>query len=441
LVESESLRELQLEALTADFAAYKQAAEAALGAPSSRLVESESLRELQLEALTADFAAYKQAAEAALGAPSSGMVESESLVAEPTGRISALQADNEALNDSLRNEHADRISYAAAACAPLCAPCTPLIHRSTELKVPCTVTSTLNPGKESVKAVIGKGGATIRDIQSKSNARVDVNVDEGTVTFKGTKEAVDIATVLAKNAMFGETQVVIELGSRGAVKVVQGDAFKTIRQLQDQFSVRLGILKGTTQLKFAGSKEAVAAAQKAVRDLLAHNRGMEIEIDHSKVGAVYGKAGANIRSIQETTGTSIEVDKSRSPALFTITGAPEAVRAAHALIQRVIDGEADLKPGEVQQSLELGTATLAIIGVKGAKVIALREKHNVRIDVNIDTSLCTVIGEPDLVAQAVAEIEDIARPIQERKAAQAAANKADFDSSIAVTGETGWYDS
>jgi hypothetical protein len=117
------------------------------------------------------------------------------------------------------------------------------------------------------------------------------------------------------------------------------------------------------------------------------------------------------------------------------------VRAAHALIQRVIDGEADLKPGEVQQSLELGTATLAIIGVKGAKVITLREKHNVRIDVNIDTSLCTVIGEPDLVAQAVAEIEDIARPIQERKAAQAAANKADFDSSIAVTGETGWYDS
>jgi rRNA processing protein Krr1/Pno1 len=265
---------------------------------------------------------------------------------------------------------------------------------------------------------------------------------------------VDIATVLAKNAMFGETQVVIELGSRGAVKVVQGDEFKTIRQLQDQFSVRLDILKGTTQLKFAGSKEAVAAAQKAVHELLAHNRGVEIEIDNAKVGAVYGKAGANIRSIQETTGANIEVDKARSPALITIMGAPEAVRAAHALIQKVIDGEADLKPGEVQKSLELGTATPAIIGAKGSKVSELEQKFGVRINVNSNTSLCNVIGKPDLVAQAVAAIEEIAKPIQERNAAQAAANKAvndgsasswqevngneDFDSSIAVTGETGW---
>jgi hypothetical protein len=62
---------------------------------------------LQLEALTAEFAAYKQAAEAALEAASSRLVESESLVAELTGRISALQAENEAPSDVLRNEHPD----------------------------------------------------------------------------------------------------------------------------------------------------------------------------------------------------------------------------------------------------------------------------------------------------------------------------------------------
>jgi serine/threonine protein kinase len=105
-----------------------------------------STAQLQLEAITAEFAAYKQAAEAALEASSSRLVESESLVAELTGRISALQAENEVPNDFLRKEHADRISLvpteqAAAACAPLCAPCMPLIHRSTELKVPCTAVS------------------------------------------------------------------------------------------------------------------------------------------------------------------------------------------------------------------------------------------------------------------------------------------------------------
>jgi len=364
-----------------------------------------------------------------------------------------LESDTGARFDLLKDEGNVRISGSESAIKLAVAEVQKILDREEAVKAN-TVTSTLNPGKESVKAVIGKGGATIKDIQSKSVAKVDVNVDEGTVTFTGSKEAVDIATVLAKNAMFGESQVVIELGSRGAVKVVQGDEFKTIRQLQDQFSVRLDILKGTTQLKFAGSKEAVAAAQKAVHELLAHNRGVEIEIDNAKVGAVYGKAGANIRSIQETTGANIEVDKARSPALITIMGAPEAVRAAHALIQKVIDGEADLKPGEVQKSLELGTATPAIIGAKGSKVSELEQKFGVRINVNSNTSLCNVIGKPDLVAQAVAAIEEIAKPIQERNAAQAAANKAvndgsasswqevngneDFDSSIAVTGETGW---
>jgi hypothetical protein len=58
---------------------------------------------LQLEALQAECAAYKQAAEAALEAASSRLVESESLVAELTGRISALPAENEAPKHLLWN--------------------------------------------------------------------------------------------------------------------------------------------------------------------------------------------------------------------------------------------------------------------------------------------------------------------------------------------------
>jgi hypothetical protein len=106
----------------------------ALAPKAADVVGSAAL--LQLEALSAEFAAYKQAAEAELEAASSRLVESESLVAELTDRISALQAENDALNESFQHKHADRIALvqteqAAAACAPICAPCRPCIHRST----------------------------------------------------------------------------------------------------------------------------------------------------------------------------------------------------------------------------------------------------------------------------------------------------------------------
>jgi serine/threonine protein kinase len=95
-----------------------------------------STAQLQLEALTAEFAAYKQAAAAALEAATSRLVESESLVAELTGRISALQAENDALNENFQHEHDGGISVVqteqpTAVCAPLCPQCMPCIHRST----------------------------------------------------------------------------------------------------------------------------------------------------------------------------------------------------------------------------------------------------------------------------------------------------------------------
>ena len=100
----------------------------ALAPKAADVVGSAAL--LQLEALSAEFAAYKQAAEAESEAASSRLVESESLVAELTDRISALQAENDALNESFQHKHADRIALvqteqAAAACAPICAPCRP----------------------------------------------------------------------------------------------------------------------------------------------------------------------------------------------------------------------------------------------------------------------------------------------------------------------------
>ena len=56
----------------------------------------------------------------------------------------------------------------------------------------------VNVDKKDIAAVIGKGGATIREIVEKSGAKVDVN-DEGVVTVAAPDESRNIAMQMIKD--------------------------------------------------------------------------------------------------------------------------------------------------------------------------------------------------------------------------------------------------
>ena len=162
-------------------------------------------------------------------------------------------------------------------------------------------------GPDAIKAVIGRGGSTIQSIHDATAVRIDADVDAGTLIIVGPREQVTSALTLAHNAAFGEAQDVLELGSRNAVNVVYGPNFQTIRDMQDATGCKLEITRGTTTLKLSGSPEAVVEAANQVRELLEANRGFDMTIEASKVGAVYGKGGETLRSIQDRTGFNIDV--------------------------------------------------------------------------------------------------------------------------------------
>lgn len=287
-------------------------------------------------------------------------------------------------------------------------------------------------GSDAIKAVIGKGGQNIRSAQEATGAKIDADVEAGTLEITGQREMVQAALTLCHNAAFGEAQDVIELGSRNAVNVVYGPNFTTIRGLQDETGCKLDIARGGTTLKLSGSVEAVAAASARVRALLDANRGFEMTIENSKVGAVYGKGGETLRSIQDRTGVQIDVSRGPTHATLSVMGTKEASEKARRSLQRAIDGEVELAPGEVAEEIELGSATAAVIGRGGSNVTDMEKRHGVKINVRSDEQVARVVGKPDKVASASKDILAIAKPILDAEKAQKKADEA------VATGDSAW---
>jgi len=287
-------------------------------------------------------------------------------------------------------------------------------------------------GSDAIKAVIGRGGANIRATQEATGVRIDADVEAGTLVIVGPSEQVATALTMCHNAAFGEVQDVLELGSRNAVNLVYGPSFQTIRQLQETTGCKLDITRGSTTVKLAGSSEAVAEATESIRALLEANRGFEMTIENSKVGAVYGKGGETLRTIQDRTGTQIDVSRGPTHATVSVMGTVESSGRARNMLQRAIDGEVELQAGEVAEEIELGSATAAIIGRGGSNVAALEKTHGVKINVRSEFQKARIVGKPDKVEAAAKDITAIAKPILEAEAAQKEADKA------LETGESAW---
>lgn len=304
-----------------------------------------------------------------------------------------------------------------------------------EEEVDTSVTVVIKHPSDKVMRCIGKGGATIKEIEAKSKCIIDLSVDEGKITITGEQEDVDECIVLCKNAMYGESQDEIKLYNRGMVNIVFGKDFATIRNIQEESGARLDIPRGDTTLQLSGSKEAVEKARVMVTELIDKNKGIQMAFDNARVGAVYGKGGTNIRSIQDRTDTFVEVHRGTSTATANIMGPPEGVQKARELIQKAVDGEIELKEGEILEEMELGNATSQVVGKGGSKVKELEKKFSVVINVSSDDNNCKIIGPKAKVLKCKEAINDLARPIWETEKAIEEANKA------AAVGQSPWQQS
>ena len=292
-------------------------------------------------------------------------------------------------------------------------------------------------GSDGIKAIIGRGGATIKNIQATTGCQLNASIDAGSVSISGpSQDAVDRAATLCKNAVFGESNTIVDLKSRSMVNMICGPSFKNLQKLQNETGARLDVSRGETTLKISGDTNNVLNAKNLVQQLITEYEGVTMELEASKIGAVFGKGGKNLRAIQERTGVQIEIEDGEGMSICRIIGAAAAVSQAQIMIQKSLSGEVELKPGEVQVSVELGVGTPAVIGRGGSKIKELEKTHGVKLNVQNASNVCSIVGKKDAVEGAKTAIEAIVKPLIEKAIEEAEIQEQ--SEMMAVSGENGW---
>lgn len=291
------------------------------------------------------------------------------------------------------------------------------------------LSSTVDIGN-NVGAVVGRGGSHINAIQAQSGAQV--NIDDNVCTVSGTTEQMAaakelIAEYIEHNGPKPNATCTLTVGDEGKF-IVLGPKGKTIRALQDDTGARLN-LEGSTLSISGPSHDVVTKAIAAVTQLLNENSNTEtvsLGTERGAFGAVIGKAGVNIRRIQDTSGSRIKINRGEgTETLLEIKGTKEAIARAKQMIKEAIEEEnGPPKPaaGEVIESVQLGASTGSVIGKGGSNVTKLQTETGAKLTVK--NGICYIVGKKDAVAKAKTAVDAIVDKDLKFAAAREAVNEA-----------------
>ena len=242
--------------------------------------------------------------------------------------------------------------------------------------------------KKDIAAVIGKGGATIREIVEKSGAKVDVN-DEGVVTVAAPDEnSRNIAMQMIKDITAKAEMNKIYSGK--VMKIMEFGAFVNFLGKQDGL-VHISELADKRVAKVAGTKDGITSLQMDIKitgitfeimeqalkqakdgrihilgemnkalgesrsDVGKHTPKMEqVTVDKKDIAAVIGKGGATIREIVEKSGAKVDVN---DEGVVTVAAPDEESRNIAMQMIKDITAKAEMNKiysGKVMKIMEFG---------------------------------------------------------------------------------------
>jgi len=184
----------------------------------------------------------------------------------------------------------------------------------------------------------------------------------------------------------------------------------------------------SSKIVITGTPAQVYAAKNAIESLL--ERGFsqfthpghlsdDLNIDPKQVGQVIGANGANLRKIQDATGTKINLpEKGSNSKKITIVGEKEGVKAAKAAIKSLIaDGFSSItNPTWIKREVDVPQDKFGVlIGPKGQSIKSIQGDTQTRInlpakDSKDASSSVSVVGEEAGVLRALKQIAKLLEP-------------------------------
>merc|ERR1719361_1049380 len=220
-----------------------------------------------------------------------------------------------------------------------------LLENNYQVKVPIF--------KQFHKFIIGKSGATIKDIRKDTNTKIDLpesGSDSDVITITGKKENVEkaqekITSIQAEMANVVSVDLIIPAKIHNTMIGAGGKLIQSISDDCGGVAIKFPPSNSNSdKVTIRGPKEDVEKAKKMLtemsteRQLNSSQTVIRAKPEHHKF--LIGRQGANIQTVRDKTGARIifpsEKDKDRE--VITIVGTKEAVAAAkHELESRIKD--------------------------------------------------------------------------------------------------------
>jgi len=290
-------------------------------------------------------------------------------------------------------------------------------------------TATIQVGDKG-GTIIGRGGENIRKVQDQSGARVDMEKGSGVVKISGSKAAVAKAQELIADLLDPkyDAKDFMDVGMDG-VPVIVGKGGSNIKRLQQESGAKIDIERGLGSVcAMYGTEEAVKKARALIEAQLRDAKYSEtVECPASAIGAVIGKGGETIRSIQEDSGARVNVE--RDPPSVRLSGAKDSVTKARKLVEAVLAKEAkgkELPKGHIVETVDIPKFAIgSIIGKGGTSIAALQESSGAKVDIQRETDSAKVSGPKESVAKAIKSIKETVAKQEELQAKKAEKGEAE----------------
>jgi len=257
--------------------------------------------------------------------------------------------------------------------------------------------------RDIIGRIIGKGGATIKEIRERSGARVDARdqtEDPVQVLISGTRDAVEAAKAMLHEAA-DMARAAFGTPMRSAFV---DDAVARARAQAETAAAAVSAAAagaGTSVASSAASSPGAGPSVEGVVDLPKH-----------ATGKIIGTKGSQIAEIRSRSGAQVDVDKSTSSCRVRLVGTQQQVDNARAIIaQLMLPVAGGGQEGTSGEYLEIPKGSVGrVIGAGGARIQELQERSGAKIDIDRtqpDRILVRFAGFPENVAAAKTMVAEV----------------------------------
>lgn len=278
--------------------------------------------------------------------------------------------------------------------------------------------------KDDIGRVVGKAGANVKKIEKITGARISISTDSPReVVIRGLPAQVASAKEKVQESLIKtdkpqteepECKEAMDLKTHQNRLALIGIKGSNIRKLEHSSGATFAVDRDTNHVVISGDAVAVEKGKGLVEALLrdsAFEKSVAVPAD--SVGAVLGKGGSRIRSIESESKTRLKLIRAKdgAPGKMVITGPEQNVLQAEALILKSLEmaGESlyELKKGEVKEERELGENVRAVVGREGKSIKKIQEESGAVLKIGKNSTKCVVIGTPEALAKANALVDEV----------------------------------